>query len=106
MSPQILYPSPIEAAISRIESLLDERWQNIISGRSMALLLLQKDPTLRSQLQQEAYFPEIERIVAETEASMSNSLIYEIAESRHLYMAFFVGTTGQQECSICILQEF
>ncbi len=83
MSPQILYPSPIEAAISRIESLLDERWQDLISRRSIALLLLQQDPKMRSQLQQQPYFPEIERIVAETQASLSESLTYAISQSRH-----------------------
>ncbi|MGB5631830.1 MAG: ferrous iron transporter B [Waterburya sp.] len=83
MSPQILYPPPIEAAINRIESLLDERWQDIISRRSMALLLLQNDPMLRSQLQQEVYFPEIERIVTETQANIPESLSFAIAQSRH-----------------------
>ena len=83
MSSQILYPSPIEAAISRIESLLEDRWQDSISRRSMALLLLQQDQKTRSQLQQEPYFPEIERIVAQTQAGMSESLSFAISQSRH-----------------------
>ena len=83
MSNQILYPLPIEAAISRIETLLENRWQDTISRRSIALLILQKDPKIRSQLQQEVYFPEIERIVTETQASMTESLTFAIAESRH-----------------------
>ena len=83
MSHQILYPSPIEAAISRIESLLDQRWQDTISRRSMALLLLQQDSKTRSQLAKEAYFPEIDRIVTETQMGMSESLTLAIAQSRH-----------------------
>ncbi|MDJ0570917.1 MAG: ferrous iron transporter B, partial [Pleurocapsa sp. MO_192.B19] len=83
MSNQLLYPSPVEAAISRIETLLDDRWQDSISSRSIALLLLQKDSTLRSQLQKESYFPEIERIIVETESGISGSLTYAIAQSRH-----------------------
>jgi ferrous iron transport protein B len=83
MSSQILYPSAIETAISRIESLLDDRWQDTISRRSIALLLLQKDTIWRSQLQKEAYFPEIERIVRETQASISESLTFVVAQSRH-----------------------
>lgn len=83
MSSQVLYPSPIEAAIKRIESLLDQRWQDTISRRSIALLLLQQDRQTRSQLETEPYFPEIERIVTETQASMSESLTFAIAQSRH-----------------------
>ncbi|WP_036489365.1 ferrous iron transporter B [Myxosarcina sp. GI1] len=83
MSSQLLYAPPIEAAVRRIEALLEDRWQDTISRRSMALLLLQQDPSLRSQLQAEPYFPEIERIVIETQASLPESLSYAIAESRH-----------------------
>ena len=82
MSNQLLYPSPIEASISRIESLLGDS-KNHISRRALALLLLQKDPVLRSQLEKETFFPEIERIITETQASMSQSLTIEIAQSRH-----------------------
>ena len=98
MSSQLLYPSPIETAISRIESLLDDRLENQISRRSIALLLLQKDPTLRSQLRQEPYFPEIERIVTETQAGISESLTFAIAESRHqLAMAIEQNVTIQSQ---------
>ena len=83
MSSQILYPPPIEVAISRIESLLSDRLKNSISQRSIALLLLQQDLIWRSQLQYEPYFPEIERIVIETQAGMSESLTFAIAQSRH-----------------------
>ena len=83
MSSQLLYPPPVEAAISRIESLLRDRLENPISKRSIALLLLQQDPILRSQLRQQPYFPEIERIVIETQAGMSESLTFAIAQSRH-----------------------
>ncbi len=50
---------------------------NHISRRALALLLLQKDPILRSQLEQEPYFPEIERIITEIQASMSESLLVD-----------------------------
>lgn len=83
MSHLILYPSPIEAAISRIESLLSDRWQDTISRRSMALLLLQQDRQTRSQLEKEAYLSEIDRIVAKTQAHFNESLTLAIARSRH-----------------------
>ena len=83
MSNQLLYPSPIEAAISRIESLLGDS-KNRISRRALALLLLQKDPISRSHLEKETFFPEIERIITETQASMSESLTFEIAQSHQL----------------------
>ena len=82
MSNQLFYVSPIEAAITRIESLLDDT-HNPISRRSIALLLLQKDPILSSQLKQEPYFPEIERIIAHTQEYFSESLSLAIAQSRH-----------------------
>ncbi|MGF1479949.1 MAG: nucleoside recognition domain-containing protein [Cyanophyceae cyanobacterium] len=82
MSSQVPYPSPIEAAISRIESYVSNH-PDPIAPRSMALLLLQRDPRTRSQLQQEPYFPEIERIVTETQAYFSESLALAIAQSRH-----------------------
>ena len=90
MFEQILYPSPIEAAITRVESLIGDR-KNSIPHRTMALLLLQKDPSLwsvsdsdmRSQLKQELDFAEIESIIAETEAAISESLTFAIAQARH-----------------------
>ncbi len=100
MSSQILYPSPVETAISRIESLLDDRWQDTISRRSIALLLLQKDVIWRSQLRNEPYFPEIERIVTETQTSMPESLTFAIAQSRHqLAMAI------EQEVTVQLRQQ-
>ena len=97
MSNQFLYPPPIEAAICRIESLLGNKlYKDRISRRSIALLLLQKDPSLRFQLQQEPSFPEIEKIVTETQTSMSESLTFEIAQSRHkLAMAIEEDVTVQ-----------
>ena len=83
MSHHIFYPSPIETAISRIESLLADRWQDNISPRSIALLLLQQDSEMRSQLEKEPYFPEIARIVRETQADFSESLALAIAQPRH-----------------------
>ena len=82
MSTRLHYLTPIEAAITRIEFLLGDT-PNRLSRRSMALLLLQKDPILRSQLQQEPYFPDIEKIVAETQEYCTESLQIAIAQSRH-----------------------
>lgn len=97
MSNQLLYPSPIEAAITRIESLLGYT-KSHISPRSVAILLLQQDPILRSQLQQEPYFAEIERIVAQTQAHFSESLSLAIAQSRHqLAMAIEEDVTIQTQ---------
>lgn len=98
MYDQILYPSLIKAAISRIESLLAERPESKMGRRSMALLLLQRDPLVRSQLQHESYFPEIESIVTETQAYFSESLSLAIAESRHqLAMAIEEEVTIQSQ---------
>lgn len=97
MSNQVLYAPPIENAISRIEFLLRDRWQEPISARSMALLLLQKDAVLRTQLQGEPYFSEIEEIVADTEARTSESLTFAIAESRHQ-----LATTIEQDAIVRI----
>ena len=84
MFDRLLYPSPIEAAISRIESLLGNKLEEErISRRSIALLLLQQDPILQSRLQQEPYFPEIERIVTDTQDYFSEYLSLAIAQSRH-----------------------
>lgn len=83
MSTQLLYPLSVEAKITRIESLLSNRLENRFSRRSIALLLLQKDPVLYSQLKQEPYFPEIEGIITETQTNMAESLIFAISQSRH-----------------------
>jgi ferrous iron transport protein B len=82
MSSPLLYPLPIERAISKIESLLENR-TDAISSRSIALLLLQQDATWKARLQNEPYFPEIEKIITETQAKFSDSLGLEIAQSRH-----------------------
>lgn len=128
MSNQILYPSPIEAAIRRIESVLDLEQKNKdaffesnsgldilsesqthptkpsafavghISRRSIALLLLQEDSRLRSQLQHKPYFPEIERIIVETKSCFFESLSLAIAQSRHqLAMAIEQDVTIQPQ---------
>jgi ferrous iron transport protein B len=98
MSSQLLYPPLIEVAIARIESLLSDQAENQISRRSLALLLLQQDPILRSQLEQEPYFPEIERVINETQAGMSESLSFAIAQSRHqLAMAIEQDVTIQPQ---------
>ena len=70
MSDRLLYPSPIETAIARIEPLLNT--ENRISRRSIALLLLQKDPILRAQLQQEPYFPRLKGLLSKHSLVLSN----------------------------------
>ena len=99
MSTQPLYPLPIETAISRIEKLLATSLaENHLSRRSIALLLLQKDPALRSQLRSKPYFSEIERIIVDAERSVSGSLTYAIAETRHrLAMAIEEGVSIQPQ---------
>jgi len=82
MSSPLLYPLPIERAISKIESLLENR-TDAISSRSIALLLLQQNATWKARLQNEPYFPEIEKIITETQTKFSDSLALEIAQSRH-----------------------
>lgn len=82
MSSPLLYPLPIEYAISRIEGLLKNR-NDPIASRSIALMLLQQDEIWKSRLQHESYFPEIEQIIRETQEKVSDSLALEIAHSRH-----------------------
>ncbi|BAZ37746.1 iron(II) transporter [Calothrix sp. NIES-4101] len=59
MTSQVIYPEPIEAAIAQLESWwqsLDNRYlfgHYSLSPRSLALLLLQKDPGLWQTLQQD-----------------------------------------------------
>ena len=86
----MIYPQPIENAISKIESLFSEdslpNWEDnyIISRRSLALLLLQKDPNLWQLLQQDqTRSQEVEIILTTTQNQLGESLCSAIAQTRH-----------------------
>lgn len=91
MFSQLCYPTSIEEAITLIEYLLtrdyglsrtDRDYQ--ISKRSVALLLLQKDPVLWKEVKQnEPRFQEIEQIVNATQLKFEDSLTFIIAQVRH-----------------------
>lgn len=99
MSSLLAYPPAIEAGIAKIEALLDrDATQALlrkldrgstpsldgrsISRRSIALLLLQKDPFVWSQLEREPYFPQIAAAVAATQAQSPDPLTFAIAQTR------------------------
>lgn len=86
----MIYPQPIENAISKIESLFSEdslpNWVDnyTISRRSLALLLLQKDPNLWKLLQQDqTRYQEVEIILTTTQNQLEESLCSAIAQTRH-----------------------
>ncbi|MFM6451203.1 MAG: nucleoside recognition domain-containing protein, partial [Planktothrix sp.] len=85
----VIYPQPIENAISQIESLFCKdslpNWIDnyAISRRSLALLILQKDPHLWKLIQQdEKHCQEVEIIVATTENQLKEPLSSAIAHIR------------------------
>lgn len=89
MSSQVAYPEPIEAAIAKIESLLSQEYQlslsqdYAISKRSIALLLLQKDPAFWEQVQQsEPQAREIETAIAKAQNQLNEPLTAAIANAR------------------------
>jgi ferrous iron transport protein B len=86
---QVAYPEPIEAAIASIESLLSQeselsRWRDTpISKRSIALLLLQKDPAFWEQVQHsEQQLREIEAAIATAQKQLEEPITYAIANAR------------------------
>lgn len=91
MSSQLCYPPEIEAGIAKIESLLTQHYQLSlprndyqISGRSVALLLMQNDPVFWEQVQeQEPRFQEIEQVIQATQVQFEESLTFAIAQARH-----------------------
>ncbi len=90
MFKQILYPSPVEAAIAKIEALLEtlgDRSDLLASGlssRSIALLLLQKDPALTPQslFNDATQFTEINHIIQDTQNELGEPPTLAIARAR------------------------
>jgi ferrous iron transport protein B len=88
MSSPVLYPQPIEDAIARIEAVLSRDdlglAQNAqMSQRSLALLLLQRDPTLWQQLQ--AHEPQaavITTAIEQAQMELTEPLTTAIARAR------------------------
>lgn len=83
------YPKPIEAAIAQLESWLRDLGDRhpfpdfSLSPRSLALLLLQKDPTLWQQLQQdEEQCREVEIAIAVAQNQLKQPLGLAIAQTR------------------------
>lgn len=91
MYSKLCYPTAIEDAITLIEYLLTQDYRRSrmgrdyqISKRSVALLLLQKDPVLWKEVkQQEPHSQEIEQVVQATQLKFEDSLTFIIAQVRH-----------------------
>lgn len=85
MLSQVAYPEPIEVAIAKLESLLSRlpiSQDYPLSRRSIALLLLQKDPALWQQLQIQETEAEIQAAIADAESQLDEPLISAIAKAR------------------------
>ncbi|MEO0836501.1 MAG: ferrous iron transporter B [Cyanobacteria bacterium J06642_3] len=89
MNSQIIYPDPIEKAIASIESWLDSLGQNNVlqhyslSPRSLALLLLQKDPAIWSTLAQDhRQQQEVEILLTVAQNQLKYPVDLAIAETR------------------------
>lgn len=85
----MIYPQPIESAITQIESLFSEdslpNWVDnyAISRRSLALLLLQKDPNLWQLLQQDQQrYQEVEIILTAAQNQLKEPVSTAIAHTR------------------------
>ncbi len=87
MVSQVAYPEPIEAALSKIESLLSNENElslpRAISKRSIALLLLQKDPAFWEKIKpSQGQAREIESAIADAETELQEPLSFAIANAR------------------------
>lgn len=87
MLSQIAYPQPIEEAIAKIESLLSQELflsnDRPISKRSLALLLLQKDPDFWEKVQQkEQQYQAIEAAINLAQQQLNEPLSLAIAHAR------------------------
>lgn len=86
----VIYPEPIEVAIARLELWLRELGDRhpfgdySLSPRSLALLLLQKDPVFWQRLQQDNDgFREVEMVLTVAQNQLKQPLGLEIARVRH-----------------------
>ncbi len=85
------YPTAIEEGITKIECLLTSdrnvvkaAIEPLVSRRSLALLLLQKDPLLWEKVRQnEPKFEAIEMVVESVQSQFSDPLVLVIAKTRH-----------------------
>ncbi|MGK7882460.1 MAG: ferrous iron transporter B, partial [Crocosphaera sp.] len=85
------YPTAIEEGITKIECLLTSdrnvvkaAIEPLVSRRSLALLLLQKDPLLWEKIRQnEPKFEAIEMVVQSVQSQFSDPLVLVIAKTRH-----------------------
>ncbi len=89
MSSQVAYPEPIERAIAKIEALLSCEYELSLSKnyplskRSVALLLLQKDPAFWEEIRQhERQVREIEAAIATAQSQLNEPLSTAIATAR------------------------
>lgn len=81
MSSRIAYPESIEVSITKIATLLSQDYP--ISKRSIALLLLQKDPAFWEQVSQnEPHAPEIAATIADIQNQLQEPLTSAIASAR------------------------
>lgn len=83
----ITYPSPIEGALARIESLLATepgiQAQSTLSLRTLALLLLQEDPSLNQHVSlSDRHQQQIQHIIHDIHQEMGESPIAAIARER------------------------
>ncbi len=91
MSTFLRYPTAIEEGITKIECLLQSDHnvvkaaiEPLVSRRSLALLLLQKDPLLWEKVRQnEPKFEAIEMVVQSVQSQFSDPLVLVIAKTRH-----------------------
>jgi len=85
------YPTPIEEAIETIAYLMSQDYllslpnhDYEIPKRSVALLLLQKDPIFLEKVKQkELRYSEIEKVIAATQGHFTEPLSFVIAQVRH-----------------------
>ncbi|MGK7938815.1 MAG: nucleoside recognition domain-containing protein [Crocosphaera sp.] len=91
MSTFLRYPTAIEEGITKLECLLTSdrhvvkaAIEPLISRRSLALLLLQKDPLLWEKVRKtEPKFEAIEMVVNSVQCQFSDPLVLVIAKTRH-----------------------
>ncbi len=86
----VIYPEPIEAAIAQLESWLHDLGEHhpfgdyTLSHRSLALLLLQKDPVFWQRLQQDDdRYRQVEVVLTVAQNQLKKPLGLEIARVRH-----------------------
>lgn len=89
MSTLLAYPQPVEAAIAQIESLLSGEFERSlsqlypVSKRSLALLLLQRDPLLWQQVDRnEPQAQDLQAVLNATQAQLQEPLNAAIAQAR------------------------